>query len=488
MTNPATLNVIFPWNENFCIGIDVVDEQHQRLVELLNSLANHLAYGSDALELNRVFDELADYAVHHFRTEQAIWDQWLPHDEMSAAHHETHQSFVADVLKVKAEIEYKNDDQVIDGIVSFLTHWLAFHILEDDKHMAKIVLSRQRGESLQEAKKKASTEMSGAMRVLIDTVLSMYDSLSMSTLQLMREIAERQRAEARLNLYKSVIENTLEAIVVTDTDCRILDTNPSFCDGLNRQHEDLIGQSLIETMPALFTPDRQEEILQVVRETGHWAGELSGRNEKNKQESMWLTLSAVKGPLGDINHFIGVFSSASQLLERQRGLLDAANHDTLTGLPNRRLLMDRLSQAIIRSKRSKKILAVCFLDLDGFKKINDTMGHEAGDLVLKNVATKLVDILRSQDTIARLGGDEFVLLFEEVGSRDNVEILLDRIQQVAAQPVEIKDAFAAVSASIGVTLFSGDDATPKELLHRADEAMYMAKKSGRNQYQFFRSG
>lgn len=195
-----TETAIFPWNVNFETGIEVIDEQHQKLVELLNQLARHLAGGVNMQLLNRVFDELADYAVYHFRTEEAIWNKYLAADDILMEHEKTHQDFIDELNKIKGEQDSLASDQVVDDIVSFLTHWLAFHILESDKHMAKIVLALKSGMTLAEAKSCASMEMSGALRVLIETVLGMYDSLSSRTLQLMREIAERQRAEEGLRL------------------------------------------------------------------------------------------------------------------------------------------------------------------------------------------------------------------------------------------------------------------------------------------------
>lgn len=480
-----TPTVIFPWNANFDTGIAVIDEQHQKLVDLLNQLARDFAFGADEPELNRIFDELADYAVYHFKTEEAIWRKYLPSDELASVHEQTHQNFVVEVLKLKGEHAALASAEVVDQIVSFLTHWLAFHILESDKHMANIVLFMQQGETLQAARQKASVVMSGAMRVLIETVLTMYDSVSSRTLQLMREIAERQRAEERLHLSRSVIDSTLEAVFITDAAGILIDTNPAFCQDVQQQHEQIVGMHIRQIKPDLFSQKQMDEIWQETTDTGHWAGEILGRNVQGAVEAVWLTLSAVEDKRGEITHYVGLLSSISQLLERQHRLEEAAHHDVLTGLPNRRLLQDRLAQAVMRSHRSERLLAVCYLDLDGFKQINDTLGHDAGDEVLRMVAGRLNQVLRGEDTVARLGGDEFVLLLGELDGEEDAGLLLSRLLQDIAQPVFLGATQVNVTASIGVALYPRDQSTPELLLKHADEAMYIAKNNGKSRYHVY---
>ncbi|MDX8379596.1 MAG: bacteriohemerythrin [Gallionella sp.] len=478
-----TDTVIFPWNANFETGIAVIDKQHHKLVELLNQLARYLALGVNESELNRVFDALADYAVYHFKTEEAIWKKYLSADEMLIAHEKTHQDFVGEVFKLKDEYDAQSSDKITDKIVSFLTHWLAFHILESDKHMAKIVLFIQQGMSVSEAKEQGCVEMSGAMRVLIETVLAMYDCLSSRTVQLMREITERQRVEEGLRLSKSVIESTLEAIVIADANGMIVDINPSFCLDVQLSHEQLVGMDIRQLKQDWFRND--ENIWGVAGENGHWAGEIRCRDVDGKMETAWLALSTVKDAQRVITHYVGVLSSVSKLIQRQEGLEEAANHDALTGLLNRRLLHDRLAQAILRSNRSAHVLAVCYLDLDGFKLINDTLGHKVGDEVLCRVAGFLKEILRGDDTVVRMGGDEFVLLLGDLEREEDVALLLNRLLKEIAQPIKVKNKVAQVSASIGISCYPLDSIAPKTLLEQADVAMYIAKNNGKSRYHFY---
>ncbi|TRX01276.1 bacteriohemerythrin [Candidatus Methylobacter oryzae] len=186
---------VFPWNKNFEVGVPLIDEQHQKLVELLNVLAGHLAYQSDIPTLNNVFNDLAEYAIYHFQAEESIWHTFFPEDDWEAKHKDDHKRFLATVNRIMGEKTRRPLDQVIEEILTFLTQWLAFHILDTDMRMAKVVLAVQSGIPLNQAKKQADHEMSGAMKVLIETMLSMYDALSSRTMQLAKEVVERQKAK-----------------------------------------------------------------------------------------------------------------------------------------------------------------------------------------------------------------------------------------------------------------------------------------------------
>ena len=166
---------IFPWNENFETGLAVVDEQHRILIALLNKLVAHLAYQSDVPTLNAIFEELRQYTATHFSDEETIWQEHFSDDAWLKWHRHAHHDFIDEVIRLKNEEGIKSLDEVIGDIVKFLTHWLSFHILESDKRMAKVVLALPTGMSLQQAKEVADNEMAGSTRVLIDTVMTMYD-------------------------------------------------------------------------------------------------------------------------------------------------------------------------------------------------------------------------------------------------------------------------------------------------------------------------
>ncbi|MDI1279165.1 bacteriohemerythrin [Methylobacter sp.] len=186
---------VFPWNKNFEVGVPLIDEQHQKLVELLNVLAGHLAYQSDIPTLNNVFNDLAEYAIYHFQAEERIWHSFFPEDAWETKHKDDHRRFLTTVNRIMAGKNARPLDEVIEEILTFLTQWLAFHILDTDMRMAKVVLAVQSGVPLNQAKEQADQEMSGAMKVLIETMLSMFDALSSRTMQLAKEVVERQKAE-----------------------------------------------------------------------------------------------------------------------------------------------------------------------------------------------------------------------------------------------------------------------------------------------------
>lgn len=205
---------IFPWDKNFETGIEIIDEQHKQLVNILNKLAANLANLSNKLVLNEIFEELAEYADYHFKTEEAVWRKYLKNDDCFTEHEKTHNTFIDDVISLKNSD--KNFDETIYDVVTFLSKWLAYHILDTDKRMAKVVLHLKDGFSLEESKKIANEEMKGLMEVLVNTVLSMYESLSTRTLDLMREKALRIKAEESLHLneerWRLILEGGLENV------------------------------------------------------------------------------------------------------------------------------------------------------------------------------------------------------------------------------------------------------------------------------------
>ena len=200
---------IFPWDKNFETGIAEIDLQHRKLVQILNQLAAHLANLSTEFTLNKIFQELADYADYHFKAEEGVWGKYLKGDSSFDAHLKTHNSFLGKVLAIKDSESEKAFDDVIRDLVSFLSQWLAHHILDSDKRMAKVVLAVEAGKSVAEAKVLADKEMSGSMQLLIETVLSMYDKLSTRTLNLMREKAMRRKAEEALVISEEQLQFVL---------------------------------------------------------------------------------------------------------------------------------------------------------------------------------------------------------------------------------------------------------------------------------------
>jgi diguanylate cyclase (GGDEF)-like protein/PAS domain S-box-containing protein len=300
-----------------------------------------------------------------------------------------------------------------------------------------------------------------------------------------RDVTAAKRAEARLRLAASVFEHSHEGICITDGQERIIEVNPAFCELTGFDREAILGQT-----PRIMKSGLQDRAFyaamwQAIAEWGHWQGELWNRRPDGELYAERLTISAVCDTCGQPSHYVGVQSDVTAAKRYQEQLERIAHYDPLTGIPNRALLADRMRQAIAHSRRAGTLLAVCYLDLDGFKPINDRYGHEAGDRLLIEIAGRLERCLRGGDTVARLGGDEFVLLFAGIAQPRECLMAIERALDTVARPVELDGRPVTLSASIGVTLFPEDDATPDTLLRHADQAMYRAKQEGRNRYRLF---
>ena len=299
-------------------------------------------------------------------------------------------------------------------------------------------------------------------------------------------ITERKYFELAQRDASTVFTSSYEGIMVVAPDGLITKINPAFTRITGYSAEEIIGKS-----PRLLSSGRHDtdfytEMWSSLIAHDFWRGEIWNRRKNGELFAEILSVSTVRDEAGLIEHYIGVFSDISQLKAHEEELMRIAHYDPLTGSPNRRLLADRLHQAIIHASRNATSLAVCFLDLDGFKAINDQYGHNAGDQLLIGVTHHLRDVMRAQETLARLGGDEFVLLLSDIHSPEECAKVLDRILHAVRMPVRIHDGIDVnVSASIGVSLYPEDNVDADSLLRHADQAMYMAKEAGKNRYHLF---
>jgi len=476
---------VFPWNDNFETGISQIDTQHKVLVNLINQLASHLANQADIQTLDDIFTELVDYANYHFKYEESIWAQYLSEDVYFIEHKKTHAKFTLSTQKLKNLQSSKLAHEVVEDVLSFLTHWLADHILDSDMRMSKIVQALKSGVSLDIAKQQVEIEMSGVMKVMLDTTLFMYDNLCKRTLDLHREIKQRKKTESDLQLASNVFNNALEAICITDTESIIIDANKAFFDSTGYEKQEVIGQHIGQLKSGLTESKLTAEIWQELNDLNQWSGEIQSRNKDGELQAEWLSLSTIKNDLDEIVHYIGIFSNISSLINNQLELQQLAHHDPLTQLPNRLLLADRLTQAIANAKRKKQQFAVCFLDLDGFKPVNDNYGHATGDQVLCNISQRLKNLVRGNDTVARIGGDEFVVLFNDIKSSEDCKSLTKKLLKKISLPIEIDKTIHQVTASVGVAIYPDNSENPDTLLNLSDKAMYEAKRLGKSRYNIF---
>ena len=251
---------MFPWNKNFETGIHEIDAQHKHLVEILNQLAFYLGHRAESDDLNAIFEELFAYADYHFKSEELIWDSYLKDDEDVISHHQTHDSFIAEVVKLKKEEATQPIDDVIENILKFLSRWLAIHILNTDTRMAKIVLALRQGLDLVEAKKRAESEMTGEKAVLIDAILQMYEQLSERTLALMREKSERRLFTE--NITHEAASNFIPNLCcVVDESLQVVSWNESFQHLTGSSSDALLDANFI----SFFEQQSHQEILSVAR-------------------------------------------------------------------------------------------------------------------------------------------------------------------------------------------------------------------------------
>jgi len=305
------------------------------------------------------------------------------------------------------------------------------------------------------------------------------------TAQLISIAIERSQNNERLLMLSSIFTNTHDGITITDKNKRIIEINPAFTEITGYSYEEVRGKNPSLLSSGKQNPEFYDEMWQQVNKQGYWQGEVWNRHKTGEIYAELLNISTLLDEKGEVVNYVGIFSDITQSKQQQEKLHLMAHYDVLTKLPNRALFADRFQQAMVHSHRTKQQLAVCFLDLDNFKPINDMHGHKVGDQLLIEVAQRITAAIREEDTVSRQGGDEFALLLNNIASVDQCEHTIARIQYALAQPYIIKDSHYTISASTGVTLYPNDNSDIDTLLRHADQAMYQAKQAGRGCYHLF---
>ncbi len=302
----------------------------------------------------------------------------------------------------------------------------------------------------------------------------------------LHDVSHRKRMEQDLWLAASVFSHANEGIMITDLDARIIDINRAFTQMTGWSRQEVIGHTPKLFQSGLHGRDFYREMRARLKRTGHWSGEVWNCNKAGELYAERLTISLVRDAQGRPCNYIALASDITDLKNYQKELEHRAFHDALTGLPNRLLMTDRLRQGMAAARRSGKQLAVAFLDLDGFKAVNDRHGHDIGDQLLKQVSEDLEDELRASDTLSRISGDEFIVLLPGLDREADAQAVLDRLVQAAARDHVIEGRDIRVSASAGVTFYPQTEEVDDEtLLRQADAAMYVAKRAGRGRLRAF---
>ena len=304
-------------------------------------------------------------------------------------------------------------------------------------------------------------------------------------------ITQRKQAGEALRVAAAAFE-THEAILITDAQANIVRVNGAFTGITGYSAEEVIGKN-----PRIMSSGRHDNAFYAamwrqILETDSWAGEIWDRRKSGEIFPKWMSITAVKNDLGETTQYVGIFSDITERKRAEDEIRNLAFYDALTQLPNRRLFLERFQSALAVSARYNDHGAILFIDMDNFKSLNDSYGHDIGDLLLIEVATRIRSCVREIDTVGRFGGDEFVVLLESISGEikeasHKAGVVAEKIREELSQPYQLKDHKHSSSPSIGISLYHGNDETMEVLLKHADEAMYQAKQAGRNKVRFYSS-
>ena len=298
-------------------------------------------------------------------------------------------------------------------------------------------------------------------------------------------VGNLEHATDRLELFGKMFHGSGEAMLITDANKNIMAVNPAFTEITGYAAEEVIGKDPNVLSSGKQTPDFYQTMWVSLNEAGQWQGEIWNRRKSGEIYPEWLSIGVVKNSKGEVINYISLFSDITERKVAEQKIEFLAHYDSLTRLPNRALFSDRLKLALVTAGRYEKRVGLLFLDLDKFKAINDSLGHLAGDLLLKSVAERLKSCVRESDTVCRQGGDEFMILLPDAGTRDDVENVAKKIILAMAETHQIEGQELLITFSVGISIYPDNAKDSEAMIKCADDAMYRAKELGRNNYQFF---
>jgi diguanylate cyclase (GGDEF)-like protein/PAS domain S-box-containing protein len=300
----------------------------------------------------------------------------------------------------------------------------------------------------------------------------------------LQDVTELQQMRNRLQLASQVFEHTSDGILVTDTKGIIQFVNPAFVKHTGYSQDEIIGRTPRILKSGKHGKKFYKGIWKALARDGLWRGEIINKRKNGEVYSEWVVIDAVKNELGKVTMYCAIFRDLSERMKYEEEIRFYAYHDGLTGLPNRMLFYEKINQCIALAKRYRHMMAVMYVDLDDFKQVNDNLGHDTGDLLLKAVALRLRECVRESDVVARMGGDEFTLLLPQIARSQDVEFVAMKIKSQLNQTFELMGCHVNISGSIGISIYPKDGEDVDSLIKKADNSMYQAKASGRNAYRF----
>jgi diguanylate cyclase (GGDEF)-like protein/PAS domain S-box-containing protein len=302
---------------------------------------------------------------------------------------------------------------------------------------------------------------------------------------IVRDITDEQARMNEIRLASKVFETTADAIVITDADDHVVMVNSAFSKLTGFTPDDMLGRLLSESPFRPIDPIESATRMERLHREGSVTGEVLRVHKDGSELVLWVTATCARDAGGRIINYVRVFTNISALKDAQRKLEQVASFDALTNLPNRRLFNDRLNQALLRASRSKRRVGLLFLDLDKFKEVNDTLGHDIGDQLLREVAVRLEKCVRGSDSLCRLGGDEFTIVVENATLPVDAIRVAERIVQALVTPFVLSGHEVKTTVSVGVAIYPDDGTEAATLIKNADVAMYRAKHGGGNRYELF---
>jgi len=304
-------------------------------------------------------------------------------------------------------------------------------------------------------------------------------------LSVVENITDYEKAKDKLRLSSLVLENSSEAMIITNENNQIIAVNPAFTKITGYRFDEIRGENPGRFKSGKHDSNFYNDMWNKINETGQWQGEVWDKRKNGEIYAKWLTINTIKDKNDVITRYVALFSDITERKMSEETIWKQANFDSLTGLPNRNMFHDRLKQEIAKSNRGNLTLALLLIDLDQFKEVNDTLGHDKGDLLLKIAAKRIQECLRATDTVARLGGDEFTIILPELHDNQNADVISQNLITTLAEPYQLEEKIVHISASIGITIFPSDATEIESLIKNADQAMYAAKNMGRNRFSHF---